>query len=232
MAKRKRYIRNYLLDRRYQLHFTVVMVLLGAVLTAALGYFWYDEMRKASRVVEVEAVATLPEAEVAQLKKDLAQRDNIRLGQLIGFWCLFTAILTGYGIVLTHKVAGPLYKIGCHMADVEEGRLYPVWDVRKKDHLQEFWKLFKAMHEALRERASEEARTLTATINLLNDPEARNDQAAVQKQIAALASIKDRKVRSLAAKPKTLEQPKAKGPDPHVITDDESGESSDESPAA
>lgn len=229
MAKRKRYIRNYLLDRRYQLHFTVVMVLLGAMLTAALGYFWYDEMRKASRVVEVEAVATLPEAEVKQLKADLASRDNVRLGILIGFWALFTALLTVYGIILTHKVAGPLYKIGCHMADVEEGRLYPVWNVRKKDHLQEFWTIFKGMHEALRDRASDEAKILAETISLLQDPEGRNDEAALNQQIAALARIKDHKIRSLAAKPRTLEQPAAKRKEGEPSTEAPSADTDDTS---
>ena len=103
----RRHLRNYLLDRKFQLRFTALMVLIACVLTAGLGYFWYDEMRKASRIVEVKALATMSDAEVEKVQDDLHRQDMIRLGVLVGFGVAIAVVLAGFSIVFTHKIAGP-----------------------------------------------------------------------------------------------------------------------------
>jgi hypothetical protein len=170
MAKTyRRHIRNLLLDRKFQLRFTVVIVLVATVLTAGLGYFWYDEMRKASKMVEVKALVTLSDADQKKVMDDLARQDQIRLLILVGFGLTLSLFLTGFSIWFTHKVAGPLFKIGRHMRDLRDNDLKPVWDLRKGDQLQEFWVHFKEMHTAMRERQQAELNALRKVLDLSRD---------------------------------------------------------------
>ncbi len=153
MAPRhRRHLRNYLLDRQFQLRFTIVIVLIAGVLTAGLGYFWYDEMRTTSRVVEVKALATMSDADVAKVKADLHSKDMIRLGILGAFGVAIAVVLAVFSIIFTHRVAGPLFKISRHHEDITRDNLKEMWDLRKGDQLQEFWAIFKEMHTALRKR--------------------------------------------------------------------------------
>jgi len=47
---------------------------------------------------------------------------------------------------------------------VKEGKLKPIWNLRKGDQLQDFFDLFKQMHIALRQREEAELTTLKQVI--------------------------------------------------------------------
>jgi hypothetical protein len=50
------------------------------------------------------------------------------------------------GIKMTHKVAGPLYKVTLYLAKMRDGRYDKVYDLRKGDQLVEFYEHFKHAH--------------------------------------------------------------------------------------
>jgi hypothetical protein len=185
MARQRRQLRNYLLDRKVQLKFTVIMVTLSALLTGALGFFWYSEVRKASSVIRVNAMATLGDTATEQLDKRLAAEDRVRLLILVGFAVLFALVIAGYGIIVTHKLAGPLFKIGRHIADIENNRLYKLWDLRKGDQLQEFFTGFKAMHTALRGRVEADMLVLNRLISAIERGDVPTDELPRLKELLA-----------------------------------------------
>jgi hypothetical protein len=151
----KRSLRNYLLNSRYQLRFTAVIVLLAAVLTGGLGYFVMSKAREASRLVSVRAMD--PTDELAQeLARQFANNDRILMGILIGFGFVLSIVMAVYGIMLTHKVAGPLYKITNHLDKIRDGKLGIVYNLRKGDQLVDFFEHFKGAHDALRTRTEED----------------------------------------------------------------------------
>ncbi len=167
MAERqqqRRQLRNFLINRKVQLRITLIMVLLTSLLTAALGAFWYAEMRKASGVIRVNAMATLGDAATNQLSAELAAQDRLRLLVLVGFSLVLALLIAGYGIVMTHKIAGPLFKISRYLGEIEADRLHELWELRRGDQLQEFFAAFKRMHGALRERASRDLALLDRLI--------------------------------------------------------------------
>ncbi len=198
----KRHIRNYLLDRKLQLRYTLMMVLLSSVLTAGLGYFWYDQMRTTSRTIEVRALATMSDEDVERIKSEMATQDQMRLVVLVGFGVLFAFMVAGYGIVLTHKVAGPLFKISRYMNDMREGKLGEVYDLRKGDQLRDFYETFKQMHIALRKQAEAEVSTLDEVIASTErhlaqaGPQAGGELA---RYLDSLREMRDRKTQSLKA---------------------------------
>lgn len=165
----RRHLRNYLLDRRLQLRYTLVIVLTSAALTTGLGYFWYKEMREASRLIEVRSLGTLSMAQAQRLEKNLAAEDHKRALVLVGFGLVLVLVLTGYGIMFTHKIAGPLYKVQRHMRAIRNGRLEPVYELRKGDQLRAFFVQFRQMHEALRERTLDEIDVLERVLGHLEE---------------------------------------------------------------
>lgn len=195
----RRQLRNLLLDRRYQLHFTLIMVVIAAILTSGLGAFWYAEMRHASRVIEIKALATMSETEAQEVERDLASSDHKRLALLIGFGVLIALLIAGYGVLITHKVAGPIYKIKQHMRDIGDGKLYDLRDLRKGDKLHDFWLEFKAMATRLRKSTVEDVEALNQAINetqeaIATSPEVSSKLVGV---IAQLRALRDSKQTSL-----------------------------------
>jgi hypothetical protein len=162
-AKHQRHLRNYLLNRGLQLRFTIVIVAISATLTAGLGWVVMSKAREASRVVEVRAMD--PTDEVAQqLVAQFAHNDKVMLAVLIAFGLLLSLVLSAYGIVLTHKIAGPLYKVTLYLDKMRDGKLGQVYNLRKGDELVEFFEHFKAAHDAIRARTQQDIGLLEKAI--------------------------------------------------------------------
>jgi nitrogen fixation/metabolism regulation signal transduction histidine kinase len=141
----KRSLRNYLLNSSYQLRFTGVIVVISAILTGGLGYLVLHNAHEASRVVQVRAMD--PTDELAQqLVQQFAHGDRILMVTLIAFGFILSVVLAAYGIVLTHKVAGPLFKITNHLDKIRDGKLGVVYNLRKGDQLVDFYEHFKQAH--------------------------------------------------------------------------------------
>lgn len=65
---------------------------------------------------------------------------------LIASGLLLVMGLAIYGIKMTHKVAGPLFKVGLYLAKMRDGRLDKVYNLRKGDQLVDFYEHFKVAH--------------------------------------------------------------------------------------
>jgi nitrogen fixation/metabolism regulation signal transduction histidine kinase len=182
----KRSIRNYLLDASYQLRFTGVIVVISAILTGGLGYLVMHNAHEASRVVEVRALD--PSDPFAQeLAQQFAHGDRMLLATLIAFGFILSVVLAAYGIVLTHKVAGPLFKVANHLDKIRDGKLGVVYNLRKGDHLVDFFEHFKNAHDALRARTEEDIALIDkALVAVGNSPVADELRAARAKKEESL----------------------------------------------
>ncbi len=81
----------------------------------------------------------------ANVKRLEAGRLRI-LMTLIGAGILLVFGLAIYGIKMTHKVAGPLFKVQLYLAKMRDGRFDKVYNLRKGDQLVEFYDHFKQAH--------------------------------------------------------------------------------------
>ena len=83
------------------------------------------------------------------------QFEHLEFGRLRIFIVLLLtglALVVGlavYGIKMTHKVAGPLFKVGLYLNKMREGRFDKVWNLRKGDQLVDFYEHFKAAHAGM-----------------------------------------------------------------------------------
>ena len=78
--------------------------------------------------------------------------ENLERGRSLILWVLIATgllLVLGlaiYGIKMTHKVAGPLFKVSLYLAKMRDGRFDKVWNLRKGDQLVDFYEHFKTAH--------------------------------------------------------------------------------------
>jgi lipopolysaccharide/colanic/teichoic acid biosynthesis glycosyltransferase len=138
-----------------------------------------EEMRK-RRQHEDEQMRKRREKEDAEIAAEQRQNMIILIASMIGFSVMFLVVLFLYGIVLTHKVAGPLFKITRHMDEVRDGQLKKIWGLRKGDQLIEFFNHFKEMHDELKKRIGEDILVLQTIKDNLSATEEPNNRKALE----------------------------------------------------
>ena len=164
----KRQVRNYILDWRYQMRYTATIVAVSALLTGVLGFLIMNKAHEASRVVAVRALD--PTDQLAQeLVKQFADNDRAMVFMLVAFGVLFCVLVAAFSIVLTHKVAGPLYKVTLHFDRIRDGRLGTIHNLRRGDQLVEFFEHFKRAHDALRKQVEDDIGLLDRAIATVGD---------------------------------------------------------------
>ncbi len=112
---------------------------------------------------------------------------------LIGSGLLLCIGLAIYGIKMTHKVAGPLFKIGLYFTKMQNGRLDKVYNLRKGDQLVDFYEHFKTAHAGAVQLEHDDITRIAAVIAAA--------EAAGQGQHAAIVELRE----MLARKEKAVE---------------------------
>ena len=198
----KRQYRNYLINRKYQLRYTLVMVLICMGLTAALGISWYNQMRVASEMVEVNALAAESETYAMDVRAELETYDRNRMLLLVGFGATLCVAIALFGILLTHKVAGPLRYFANILNNISTGNLGQLRKLRGGDFLEEFYESFRSAHQSLRDEAEQDLATLGKAIEGVEQALARDDESGARgllaSELEALREMRDRKVARLS----------------------------------
>ena len=175
-SKHQRKLSNYLLDKNLQLRYILLVTLLSALISGALGYMIYDQRRTASESIERDLQA-LTQADASRQEFEdhvagvLAADDQALIYKMIAVGLGLVIILSAYLVIMTHKVAGPLFKVSSYFDQMAEGRLGTVTPLRRGDMLQDFFSDFKAMHESLRTRAQTDVAAMERAVTALRDAE-------------------------------------------------------------
>jgi hypothetical protein len=170
-ATYKRSWKNYLLNTKYQLRFTLFMVAIAAVLMYMLAWgvrnpsthehIWPTVMSEAESATKVgvntiQGLGFDDPQQIAALKR----QESLLEWVLVATVLVLCGGLFVFGIKMTHKVAGPLHKIGLYLDKVRDGKYTPVYNLRKGDQLIDFFEHFKEAHNALRKVQEKDVQTL------------------------------------------------------------------------
>lgn len=226
-GRHQRSARNYLLDPRFQIKYTAVLVGVAVLVSTVLGYQLYrtsnvlisqshltveqgqetvrrgkeliDESRKVSAVVSMNilkdpAYADNPElaaifnennaeqekhlkaeqqrleqaaASMSRHSEMIAAQQRSMLYVLFGGLSVFVIAIGMAGIVFTHKVAGPIFKMKGLLRRVGDGHYETPRGLRKGDELQHFFDMFVRMIESLRARQENTISRIDTTISKL-----------------------------------------------------------------
>lgn len=195
--------KNYLLDDRYQLNFTLFMVVVTALVVTLLALFIKSEVRKATTIAISDVQAKVGEGLVTEeegIKAVDRLEDRRRLVSylLVGMDVLLVVGLTIYGIRMTHKVAGPLHKVSTYLDKVKRGKFDRVYSLRKGDQLVGFYEQFREAHEALRRREELDVERLRELVAAAERAEVSSKSEELKTSLADLKALLKFKEASLA----------------------------------
>ena len=164
--KRQRKLKNYLLDRRFQLKYTGMVLCVTVVVAGVLGYLAYDFSKGQTEAFTAQLAAQpdLDEATANELEQFAQQEDRRVRNAIIAGVLLLTIALGLTGILVTHRVVGPTYRMKRLFEHVGEGHLQVTTGIRKGDELQDLYRSFAEMVESLREQRAEDIERLERTI--------------------------------------------------------------------
>lgn len=102
-----------------------------------------------------------------------------------------------YGIKTTHRVAGPLFKVGLYLAKLERNVYDTVYNLRKGDQLVEFYDHFKGAHAGVTKMQEQDRDRLRDAIALSKDAGLAAKDPKLATLVAELEALLDETEKSL-----------------------------------
>jgi methyl-accepting chemotaxis protein len=189
-AHPQRKLRNYLLQPKFQLKYTGMVVGVTVVVAAVLGFQAYTYSTGQTQLLNIERMerkgGQIDEQLIADLDRYARAEDRkVMLAVLAGIAALAAALgLTG--IVVTHRMVGPAFRLKNALRKVSAGRLQVDGALRKHDELQDVFEAFQQMVQNLRDARELELREL-------DDALAKARAAGVPEDaLAAIRAVRER----------------------------------------
>ena len=162
----KRKLSNYLLDAKLQLPYLLFVTILSGLIAGALGWLIYNQRHTASASI-VKDLQSLSQDDFKEVANGLESDDRWLIYKMVGVGVGLVIILSAYLVIMTHKVAGPLYKVSMYFDRMAEGRLGNVTPLRQGDMLQDFYQTFSEMHASVRTRFATDATDMEKALEAL-----------------------------------------------------------------
>lgn len=156
-----------IVDPRFQWKYTLVIVALGVSISGVMSALLYARYREATRILELSE----------KYRTEIERSDELFLFYLIILLVLMAIGLTIGGIIVTHRIAGPLYVVARYLEQIAQGRYPEVRPLRKRDELEEFFSVFESAVATLKSREAEFVAELHRALDA-TDPEVLRRVAA------------------------------------------------------
>ncbi|MHB8879012.1 MAG: signal protein [Myxococcaceae bacterium] len=181
--------RTYLVDRGFQLKYSVTLGVVAAAISALFGgmmYLAHAQARAGFDTFFLRFGAKMP----PELEAQLAEIDTTLWSLMAATVVLMAVALSLFGVLVTHRVAGPVHVMSHYISVLAKGR-YPIMrPLRKSDELKSFFERFSQAVESLRQRDAAEADELEEALARLT-PLAQSPEAA--QVLGGLKAMRDRK---------------------------------------
>jgi HAMP domain-containing protein len=164
--KTQRKMRNYLIDRRFQLKYTGMVLVVTVSVAGGLGYLAYGFSQGQTEALTAH-IASQPDLDpdtATDLERFAQQEDRKIRNAIIAGVLSLTLALGVTGIIVTHRVVGPAYRMRRLFRHVADGKIEVTTGIRKGDELQELYHSFADMVESLRDQRGEEIAQLEETL--------------------------------------------------------------------
>ncbi len=169
-----------IVDARFQWKYTLIITAIGVGITCVMGMMLYRAYADNARLLELEG--------------DLVMQQQVMRGNQLFFLYLVVLIvamafaLVLFGLVITHRVSGPLYVMARYLGEIVEGRYPDLRPLRKHDELRAFFSTFEQTVGALRARDGAALRDLDLVIAKAG--RARQNAAELEGAVAELERLR------------------------------------------
>ncbi|HXN40771.1 MAG TPA: signal protein [Myxococcaceae bacterium] len=192
--------RTYLIDRGFQLKYTVSLVVAGAVISILFGSLAYLADVDVQRNLADELIRAGGGADPSVVARLMKESASTLLVLISGVALVMGLALGLVGVLITHRVAGPIYVISNYMLALSEGRYPNFRPLRKNDELKTFFDRFRSAVEAMRRRELDEVAMIAECVDRLR---ATGSGGQIKEIAAALASVVERK-RAFTGQPEAI----------------------------
>jgi hypothetical protein len=149
-AKSAGHRRHYLVDRGFQLKYALLMAAAGLAVAGVFG-LWLHQ-------AHVQATVLLaPDPETRGL---VERSDRLLLAAFAVIAVLLAAALGLLGVVITHRVAGPVFVMGHYLEVLAQGRFPRMRTLRRSDELKLFFRTFIDAVDHMKAREARHAAVL------------------------------------------------------------------------
>lgn len=186
--------RTFVVDRSFQMKYTLMLALTGAIISAVFGVLMYLAHIEARKTVETYR-ALVPSS---WLRVQLSQGEATMLWLVVGVTVMMAAALGLFGVLITHRVAGPIYVMTHYMSVLAQGRYPKMRPLRKNDELKAFFERFQTAVETLRAQDADDAEKIRAAMQALAGVSL---PAEARTALDALKPVQERRAHALAAAP-------------------------------
>jgi nitrogen fixation/metabolism regulation signal transduction histidine kinase len=148
MALEKRsFYHRYLVDKRFQFKYTMMIVGVSSLIYGYFAYRLYENERAKTAILQIREL---------DVRGMVEQQDLSILYYLLGFFALQVVSLLALGILITHRIAGPVHRVQKYLEEVAEtGELKPLDPVRNRDEFREFFGTLSLFIQSLQKKMDE-----------------------------------------------------------------------------
>lgn len=143
MKKNQRFLRNFLINPRFQIRIGIWLLTSGFLLATSYSIIFYAYIRENYKIL-VELSPMTEESKILLIEE---------LHQIIGLMSIasvaFLIIMAILSIVMTHRSAGPIYHFQRVFREIQSGKTKTRVTLRPKDDFQEVAKSFNDMMDSL-----------------------------------------------------------------------------------
>ena len=234
---RKRRLRNFLLDPRFQLKYALLIALTGGALFGVMGGLFYAQVRVTTELAALDHLAVraptpVPSApekaapdpapapsgvqidsepiEVVgrdsapteapvvegdqgafenELENRLAEGDSKLLWRLVICWLVLVVMLFVLGILVTHRIVGPLYVVDRYLGRIIAGEPVRFRPLRKGDEFQALFERVKELANQLDRERAEDVSTIEAALTAVRQHARGADPEALAAALAPLEAL-------------------------------------------
>ncbi|MEK7705731.1 MAG: hypothetical protein AAB426_12285 [Myxococcota bacterium] len=164
-----RRLRNLVVDGGLQWRYVLWVTGMTVVVAVALGLLIVQQSTFASEQIitalQDEATSWLDAQARAAVIAQLGQTDLRLVATMTAVGFGLTAVVAVALLWMSHRMAGPLYRIGYELEQLRQGRLSAPGDLRRGDQFRHLFDAWRATHDALCERARADIAVMTEAID-------------------------------------------------------------------
>lgn len=163
--------RRYLIDRRFQIKYTLMVVILSSIVFLIFGYRLYRGELAKTQILQIQNL---------DVQNLVQSQDTTILYYLAAFFLLQLASLVVLGILITHRIAGPVFRVQKYLEDAAKGGELKTLDkVRSRDEFHEFFDSLSELIDRFKAKTDVQKAKVDELKHALD--KARNDVAQIDR---------------------------------------------------
>ncbi len=162
-----------MVDGHFQIKYTMLVVFVSSIIFAILGYKLYQMNVTNTEILQIQS---------SEISAMVADYDRGTLYILAGFFLLQVGSLFVLGILITHRIAGPMFRVSRTLEEIAEtGEVRSLQKVRSKDEFKGFFGSLGHMLEVLEEKRTAAQASLDRLESLAKENGSEEIKAEIQK---------------------------------------------------